>query len=437
MYNLIVIGGGPGGYTAALEGASLGKRILLIERDYLGGVCLNSGCIPAKSLLNSSKIYKKSIDSEKFGVINSKTEFDLTAAMLWKNSSVLELKKSLTSLLLSRKIEIIKGEAVILNGNEVRVNSDIYRSEYIVIASGSRPFIPDIPGIDSAHVVTSREILDLKKLPDSISIIGGGVIGVEFASFFSSVGVKVSIVEMKSLLLPEMEERLGKIVAKNLNADIYLDSTVEKIDGDKVSFLVKGERKSLKSELILISVGREPDVDQFKHLGIVNNGAITVDDYLQTPVDKIYAVGDCTGKSFLAHGSQKMAVVAIENIFKSRKPMDYLAIPGVVYSEPEVAGVGLTVKKAKEDNIPVNKKILYLKTNGRYRVEGGNEDGICMILSHRESGRILGVHLAGSSVSEIITPGTIAVQKGYTVSEFREIVFPHPTLSEVLLTALQ
>ncbi|MBN2617074.1 MAG: dihydrolipoyl dehydrogenase [Spirochaetales bacterium] len=430
MFDLMILGGGPGGYTAALESVKLGKKVLIIEEDEMGGVCLNKGCIPTKSLLNSAKTFKKSVHSEHIGVVNSLSTFKFDKAMEWKNLAVTDIRNSLISLLKQKGIEIVKGHGVILDKNRIQVEQKIYSGEFILISTGSRPSVPKIKGISSKNVLSTTQILELKKIPESITIIGGGVIGVEFASIFSNIGVDVKILELSSNLIPNMEERLGKVLGKSLNAQIYLEAEVLEIDSNRVFFKYKNNMEYIDSQYILIATGRTPNCDEFKHLGIVNNGRVEVNDYFKTSINNIYAVGDVTGKTYLAHGAEQMAKFAINNIFFEPKIMNFNIIPSVIYSEPEVASVGLSIKQAKERDISIVKNVLYLKSNGRYRVEDGFDGGICIVIGDKDSHKILGIHIIGSGVSEIISIATIAITEGYDFKRFQEIIFPHPTISE-------
>lgn len=435
MYDLIIIGGGPGGYTAALESVKLNKKVLIIEKKDIGGVCLNRGCIPTKSLLNSGKLYKKSKASSKLGIDYSDISFNFKNAVSWKEKSVVELKSSLEYLIKQKGIDVIKGVASVINSNEVKVNDVIYKTHFILIATGSKPIIPKIPGIDSEYVLTSSDILDLKEKPKSITIIGGGVIGVEFASFFNSIEVEVNLIELQKSILPTMDIRLGKVLRKSLKVNYYLNTEVKSIDKNCVTFLQNGVEDNITSDVILLAVGRKPNTSLGNSIGLESVGYIEVDKYMQTSIKNIYAVGDCTAKTFLAHGATKMAEIAVFNMFSSRstlREMNFKLIPSVIYSEPEVASIGLTSNEAKNLDLKIIKSSYYLKSNGRYLVENGDENGICIVIADFTSRAILGVHIVGTSVSEIISLGTIAIQEKFTLEKFSELIFPHPTLSETI-----
>lgn len=434
MYDVIIIGGGPGGYTAALEAKKLDKKVLLIERDNLGGVCLNEGCIPTKALLHCGKLYKKSSNSSHLGLDIQNNGFNWSKALDWKNRSVIEIRDSLTNLL--KDIEIIRGDAKIIDPKTIEVNGEMFYTENILIATGSKSSKPPISGLNSSYVYFSRDILNLEVLPKSITIIGGGVIGIEFASLFHSVGVDVTVIEMEKNLLPGLDERLSKGLKKALNFTIQLGAKVREIVDNRVSFEDRTGDHSVESDIILIATGRTPNGKQFSDLGITDGFKVLIDDNCRTPLENIYAIGDVTGKSFLAHGSEKMAHLAISNMFGEEQIMNYDLIPSIVYSEPEIASVGYTVKKCKELGIKVKKSTIQLKSNGRYRVEDGDDSGICMVITEESSGKILGVHLLGSHVSEIIAVACVAIEAGLTKDQFRAVNFPHPTLSESIKDTL-
>lgn len=434
MYDLIVIGGGPGGYTAALEAKKLGKKVLLIEKSNLGGTCLNEGCIPTKSLLHSAKLYKKCISSSKVGIEASRVDFNWQVAQGWKRDAVNRIRESLTKLL--KDIEIINGDAEILDPHSVQVEDNIFKTEYMILATGSSITKPSIEGIESHTVIYSSDVLELETLPKSITIIGGGVIGVEFATIFDSLGVSVNMVEMEKTLLPGMEERLAKGLIRSVTYDVYTDTAVTKISENRVFISNKRGDHILETDLILVATGRRANGEQFSRFGITDRGRVVIDDYCKTEISNIYAIGDVTGKSFLAHGAEKMAHITVSNIFRDPQTMRYDLIPSVVYSEPEIASVGYSVKECKRRGLETVKSTLKLISNGRYQVEDGIDNGFVMVIAEKSSRKILGVHLLGTHVSEIISIATVAIDAGYTIERFREIIFPHPTLSESIKDTL-
>lgn len=434
MYDLIVIGGGPGGYSAALTGKKLGKSVLLIEKDKLGGVCLNRGCIPTKSLLNSAKLFKKSKCMEKFGIDIDKSHFNYSKALLWMNSTVTKLRENLTKLIKNAGIEVIYGDAEILKNKKVAVKENCYQGENIIIATGSSPIIPPIPGAHNA--LTSKEVLELEKCPDSLIIIGGGVIGIEFASFFSSIGVKVSVVEMENRILPNMDKRLTKVLQNSMNVDFYTSSLVTEIGNSYIKYRTKGEEIALDCDKVILAIGRSPNIEKFEPLGIVENRELEVNEFLETDIPGIFGVGDVTGISLLAHSAVHMGEVAAHNIFNDNRIKFNKIIPWVVYSDPEIASVGFTGDKAKKEGIPINKSVFKLDSNGRYLAENGEDKGVCIVITNKETDVILGIHMVGTGVSEIIGAGIIAINNKMTRDEFIKCILPHPTVGEVIKDAL-
>lgn len=430
MYDLIIIGGGPAGYSAALAAVKKEKKVLIIEKDKLGGTCLNRGCIPTKSLLNSSKLYSKSKKSQAFGVEFSELWFNFKQAFRWKNSVVDELRDNLSKLLSQKLIDIKTGEGIIQDSNSVEVGNDTFNGKNILIATGSIPNIPPIKGIDNA--LSSREILELKNKPKTITIIGGGVIGVEFASFFSSIGVDVNLLEIEKRLLPGMEKRISGLLEKSMGITCHLDSRVTGIDSSCVSFNKSGKEYKIESDIVLNAAGRVPDCNQFRDLGIVKENKVCVNDYMETDIKGIYAAGDVTGRSLLAHSAVYMGELAVENMFGEPVKTDLNAVPSVVYCDPEVASVGLTSSEIKSRGIPYLKSSFKLTLNGRYLAENGHDHSLCIVYAHRDTRIILGVHLIGSGVSEIVSSAVLAVKNSYTLEQFSGNILPHPTISEVI-----
>lgn len=430
MYDLIIIGGGPAGYSAALAAVRKDKKILIIEKDELGGTCLNKGCIPTKSLLNSSKLYSKSFKSQSFGVEFSDIRFNFEKAFRWKDSVVDELRTNLAKLLNQKSIDIKKGEGNILDSNSVEVGNETFKGKNILIATGSRPNIPPVKGIENA--VTSREILELKNRPETITIIGGGVIGVEFASFFSSIGVDVNLIEIEKRLLPGMDKRVSGLLEKSMGIHCNLDSKVIEIENSSVTFNKSGKEYKIESDIVLNASGRVPNCEQFRGLGIVNGNKVCVNDYMETDVKGIYAAGDVTGRSLLAHSAVYMGELAVEHMFGNAEKVNLDVVPSVVYSDPEIASVGLTSADIKSREVPCIKSSFKLSLNGRYLAENGHDHSLCIVYAHKETKEILGVHMIGNGVSEIISSAVIAVGNSYTLEQFSSNIFPHPTVSEVL-----
>ncbi len=439
-YDLIVVGAGPGGYVAAEHAAELGKKVLLIERENLGGVCTNKGCIPTKSLLNGAKLYAHALDCDKFGVHCGNVSFSLEEAMKWKDETVETLRGGIQFMMKTKKVDVVFGEAVFVDNHHVEVGDAVYETQYLVLATGSSPFIPPIEGANLPNVVTSDGVLCLGKLPESIAIIGGGVIGIEFASFFSMVGVKVSVIEMMPEILPMMDGEFAKLMRREMKAVSFnLGCRVTAMKENGVQFISdKGEEKFIESEMVLMSVGRRANLAGLEPLNLnVEKGAVVVDDHMKTNIDNVYAVGDINGRSQLAHSASRMAEVAVDDMFGDGKArMNYNAIPWAVYGRPEASGCGLTQDNALKNGIEVKCATVQMRSNGRFLAENGKRaSGLVKVVADAKDGRILGLHLIGPYSSEMIWGAAALIEAGMTVDDVKNIVFPHPSVSELIKDA--
>jgi len=439
VYDIIIIGAGPGGYVAAERAGARGKKVLIIEKEHLGGVCLNRGCIPTKSLLNSSKLYKKAKSSEQFGVHAENVTFNLEEAMAWKEDVINTLRKGVAFQMKHNKVEVIEGDAQYHGGKSVLVNGTEYTGENIIIATGSSPFVPPIPGADSPFCKTSREVLNLEKLPSSAVVIGGGVIGLEFASFFSNLGIKTDVIEMMDEIVPFMDKGLAKVMRREMKGiDFHLKSKVEKIDGSKVCFTnKKGKEEILDTELIILAVGRKPNIESFTGSGLdIERGRVKVDERMRTNLPGVYAVGDVTGESLLAHSASRMGEVVVQQICGEDDHMRYNAVPWAVYTYPEAAGCGLNEQEAEEKGITVKTASMQMRGNGRFYAENGKAGGLCKVIVHAETDILLGVHLLGAQCSEMIAGAASMIEAELRVSEIKEIIYPHPSVSEIIKDTL-
>ena len=440
--DLIVIGAGPAGYVSAERAAARGMKVLLVESRRLGGVCLNEGCIPSKTLLNSAKIYRYAMHSEAYGVRATGVEFDLTKVMARKTQVMDTLRNGIAGLMRKSKIEVVLGTAKLQAERKVEINGQIYQAKNILISTGSSPAKPPIPGCDLPGVLDSTGILNLEKLPKSVVIIGGGVIGCEFACFFGSVGVPVTVIEM----LPEICPQMDKDITKNLRGELskkdvtfHTGAKVLEITADTVRFEKEGKPESVARDIVLVSTGRMPNV---KGLGLeelrldFDQRGIRVDDRCATNVPGIWAAGDCTGRAWLAHTATRMGEVAVNNM--SGRPDRYRsnAIPGVVYTVPEIATVGLGEDEAKKAGIPVKVGKMPMSASGRYLAEHAEERGQVKVILHAETGVLLGVHMIGGACSEMIWGAAALIEAEFRAKEIEEIVFPHPTVSELIRDTL-
>jgi len=438
-YDLIVIGAGPGGYIAAERAGHAGMKVLLIEKDNLGGVCTNHGCIPTKSLLNSSKLYKKALHGEEFGVTTGSVSFSLEKAMAHKQDTIETLRKGIAFLMKSNKVDVVFAEAEVLSPKTVKADGKEYSFDKLFVATGSTAFVPPIPGADLPHVLDNKGILQIEKLPENLVVIGGGVIGVEFASFFSAVGVKVSVVEMMDEIIPLMDSQFSASLRKAMDkVDFYLKAQVTKIDGGNVTFQKDGKDTSLPADMVLMAVGRRPLTLGLDKIGVdVARTGIVVDDQMKTNLPGIYAIGDVNGKSLLAHSASRMAEVAVNHMLGKKDRMRYSAVPWALYTDPEAAGCGLTEAQAREQGYHVKTGSMPLRANGRFLAELGKKaPGMCKVVVDGDSDLLLGVHLFGPYSSEIIHSAAAMLEMELRVQDIKEIIFPHPSVSEIIKDTL-
>ncbi|MDD2589930.1 MAG: dihydrolipoyl dehydrogenase [Fermentimonas sp.] len=443
MIDLLIIGGGPAGYVAAERAGHAGLKVVLFEKSAIGGVCLNEGCIPTKTLLYSAKTYENALHGEKYGVFGDNITFDYGKMVSRKKKVVRKLVLGVESSLKSNKVEVVKGEAYIKSrsseGIEVICNDEKYIGKNILICTGSESSIPPIPGLKEAGdvVVTNREILELTERPESLVVIGGGVIGMEFASLYNSLGTKVTVVEMLPEIIggmdPELSAMLRQIYTKK-GIKFNLNSKVTKVDGNKVIFEKDGDTHTVEGDKILLSVGRRPITKGFglENIGVelFRNG-IKVDEKMRTNVPGVFAAGDVTGFSLLAHTASREGEVVVNNLTGRSDIMRYNAIPGVVYTNPEVSGVGETEESAKAKGIAYKVVKLPMAYAGRFVAENEGGNGLCKVIVGEKYGEVIGVHILGNPSSEIIFGACMAIEQEMTLKEMQEVVFPHPTVSEI------
>jgi dihydrolipoamide dehydrogenase len=442
-YDLAIIGGGPAGYVAAERAGAKGLKVILIEKSNLGGVCLNEGCIPTKTLLYSAKLYDNAKGAGKYGISANEVSFDFSKIMARKNKVVKKLVGGVGSKMKAHKVETVKGEAFIQSrsseGVKIAAEGKLIEAKNLLICTGSEAFVPPIPGLDpeSDTILTNREILQLETCPDTLVIIGGGVIGMEFASFFNSLGTKVTIVEMLPEILTgldtEMSAMLRDMYAKK-GIQFNLSSRVTQIKGNEVVFEKDGVQSSVIGDKILVSVGRRPVTKGFglENIGVeLFKGGIKTDEKMRTNIPNVFAAGDVTGFSLLAHTASREGEVVVNNISGGSDRMRYNAIPGVVYTNPEISGVGLTEEAAKAKKIAYKIATLPMAYAGRFVAENEGGSGLCKILVGAQYGEILGVHMLGNPSSEMIYGACLAIEAEMTLDEMKEVVFPHPTVSEI------
>ena len=440
-FQVAIIGGGPAGYSAAEAAGKAGLSVVLFEKNALGGVCLNEGCIPTKTLLYSAKVYDTARHASKYAVKVADASFDLPKIISRKSKVVRKLVLGVKAKLTAAHVEIVQGEAFIEDAHHVRCGEEVYECENLLLCTGSETFIPPIKGVDSVDYITHREALSEKELPATLIIVGGGVIGMEFASFFNSLGVEVTIVEMMDEILGGMDKELSALLRADYakrGVKFLLSTKVTEIrksdEGVVVSFENADGMGNLSAQKLLMSVGRRPVTKGFglENLGLqlTDRGKIQTNEYAESSVSGVYVCGDLNGVSMLAHTAVREAEVAVHHILKKDDKMSYRAIPGVVYTNPEIAGVGASEEALKRDGIAYHVEQLPMAYSGRFVAENEGVNGICKILLG-EDDRLLGVHLLGNPASELIVIAVIMVEDGKKLSDLKHYIFPHPTVGEI------
>ena len=439
-FDIAIIGGGPAGYTAAERAGANGLKTVLFEKKAIGGVCLNEGCIPTKTLLYSAKILDSVKAASKYGVSAESPSFDLSKIMSRKDKTVKMLTGGVKMTVNSYGVTIVEKEAFIEGEKDGQIHiscsGETYFVKYLLVCTGSDTVIPPIPGLSETAYWTSKEALEVKQLPKTLAIIGGGVIGMEFASFFNSMGVKVHVVEMMAEILGVMDKETSGMLRSEYTkrgVTFYLNTKVVEVNPHGVVIEKDGKTSTIEAEQLLLSVGRKANLSGVGldklNIELLRNG-VKVDEHLLTSHPRVYACGDITGYSLLAHTAIREAEVAINHILGVEDRMNYECVPGVVYTNPEVAGVGKTEEELIKQGIPYRVSKLPMAYSGRFVAENEQGNGLCKLIQD-EKGKIIGCHMLGNPVSELIVIAGIAIQKGYTVEEFQKTVFPHPTVGEI------
>ncbi|MBY6795978.1 dihydrolipoyl dehydrogenase [Clostridium botulinum] len=447
---LVVIGGGPGGYVAAIRGAQLGAEVTLIEKEKLGGTCLNIGCIPTKVLLHSSELLNEIKEARTLGIeVNNEVKINWTQLQNRKNTVVNTLVSGVSSLLEHNKVKVINGTAAFEGKSSIKVTKDQGESENIqfdnvIISSGSVPFIPPIEGRELEGVIDSTGALSLDSIPKSMVIIGGGVIGIEFANIFNSLGCKVTVIEMLPYILPPVYREISEILKEKLKKDgidIYNNCKVTKIENNNenlnVSFEEDNDKLNIEAQKVLIAVGRRANISNLnlESTGVyIEKGCIWVNDNMETNIKGIYAIGDCTGKNMLAHVASDQGIIAVENIMGKNKKMDYKTVPACVYTKPELASVGLTEEQAKQKGVDYKVGKFPLIYNGKSLIMNDTE-GFIKIIADKKYEEILGVHILGPRATDLITEVALALRLEATLEEIITTVHAHPTIGEAMKEA--
>ena len=437
--SVLVVGGGPGGYVAAIRAAQLGAKVTLIEKDKIGGTCLNRGCMPTKA------IYESATHSADIGIIGADVKVDWEKVQAFRASVVEKLTSGVRALCKANKVKVVMGEAKFTGPKTVSVGGDSYTAEKVIIAAGSHPIIPGIPGVkESKAVLDSTGCLELDHIPESLLIIGGGVIGLELGSVYLRYGAKVTVIEMMPKLLPGMDGELTTLLQAKLSGqgmEIYTDSAVQKVEdtdkGAKITVKCPDGEKVFEAEKVLLAVGRGPETDGLglETTGVkVEKGFIQTNEKMETCVPGVYAIGDCTGKLMLAHGAMAMGEVAAENAMGGDRCFYPEESPSCAYVGPEFAGVGYTEEKAKELGIAYKVGKFPTSGNGRSLV-AGHTDGMIKVLAGEKYGEILGVHILAPSATELIEEAALAIKLEATLEEFTQTIHCHPTVAEAVREA--
>jgi dihydrolipoamide dehydrogenase len=445
-FDLTIIGGGPGGYVAAIEASRLGLKTAVIEEREMGGTCLNRGCIPTKALLQSAEVFHSLGRCSEFGVDATAGTFDYARISRRKAAIVKRLRTGVESLVRKGGATVIPGRATIIDSGTIDVTGGEkrrIRTGKVIIATGSRPSKPLIPGIAGKKVLDSDEVLELAECPGKIVIVGGGVIGVEFATLYNLLGRKVTVIEMMDSLVPGLDLEISRLLRKSLESkgvEIFTGAKVSAVSSDAspvCAFAKGGERLAAAGDVVIVATGRKPNVEGIglEAAGVaLENGFIKVDARMETSAKGIYAIGDVTGTWSLAHVASAQGIVAAGNAAGGDKAMDYTAVPACVYSDPEVATVGLTEDEARKRGIDVAVGRFPVSSNGKSMIMGEKE-GMAKIVTDRATGEILGAHVMGPRATETIAEICVAIRLESTIEELAGTIHPHPTAGEILWEA--
>ena len=450
IFDLLVVGGGPGGYLCAERAAQGGLKVALFEKKALGGTCLNEGCIPTKTLLNSSKMYRHATESAAYGVTATGVTYDHAKVVARKNKVVNTLVSGVGATMSANKVTVITGEAVITGradeGFTVQANGTTYTGRRLSIASGSETVVPPVPGLKeglvSGFVVTNREVLDLTELPKNLVVIGGGVIGLEMAYYFASVGVAVTVIEMMPKIAGATDPEICKILTDAFvkrGMTFKLSCKVLEVKASSVVYEENGEKKEISCDKVLLSAGRRPATAGIglETLGLqMDRAAIVTDRHMCTTVQNVYAIGDCNGKVMLAHTAYREAEVAVNHMLGKNDEMRYDVIPAVIYTDPEVASVGHSKEGAEKLGMNVKEVKLPMSYAGRYLAETDGGKGFIKLVVDTDRNRLVGCHMVGSYASEIIMTATMMVDTELTPERLQKFVFPHPTVAEIIREAI-
>ena len=450
IFDLLVLGGGPGGYLCAERAAQGGMNVCLFEKKSLGGTCLNEGCIPTKTLLNSAKLYRHATESDSFGVHTQDVTYDHAKVIARKNKVVKTLVSGVGATMKSNNVTVISAPGVIRGredaGFQVEAAGEVYTGRKLVIATGSETFVPPVPGVKeglaSGFVLTNREVLDETVLPKKLVVIGGGVIGLEMAYYYASVGTEVTVIEMMPKIAGATDPEICKVLMDAFSKrgmNFKLSCKVLEVKSGSVLYEEEGQQKEIACDKVLLSVGRRPATANIglENLNILmDRAAIAVDRHLCTNVSGVYAIGDCNGKLMLAHTAYREAEVAVNHMLNRVDEMRYDVVPSVIYTDPEVASVGLSKEAAEGRGMNVREVKLPMSYAGRYLAESEGGKGFIKIVVDTDKKRLVGCHMVGSYASEIIMTATMMVDTELPPNRLQQLVFPHPTVAEIIREAI-
>lgn len=442
QYDIIVIGSGPGGYQTAVDAASIGHKVLVIEKDNLGGVCLNTGCIPTKTLLKSSKIYQALTKADFYGfeLDQNSIKLDWTKIQARKQDVVGKLTGGIGFLFKSNKVDYKNGFAQVIDKNHISVNGETFSTKYIIAATGSSPRLLPLPGFEKAFeegfVITSTEALSLPTIPKKLIIIGGGVIGIEFAFLYSELGTEVTIVQGLDRILEILDKEVSATISEVLikkGVKIITNAKVLDITDKTLNFEVDGQKANLSADHVLVSVGRQINYNGLEALNLAKDerGVVVVDDQMRSSVDNVFIVGDAVGKVMLAHVAYKHGAIVLDAIAGKKTTIDYLKVPSCIYSHPEVGVVGYTEEQLKEKNIPYYKHKMPMSSLGKALADN-SVIGFAKLLIGKTHGEILGCHIVADTASDMIAEVALAMESELVVEDLAKAIHPHPTISEVV-----
>jgi dihydrolipoamide dehydrogenase len=439
--DIVIIGGGPAGYVAAIHASHLGAKVAVVEKDKLGGTCLNRGCIPTKALARSVEVLLEARKANDFGIEVDNVKASFSNIIARKNNVVGQLVSSVEQLMKGNKIRVYRGTARILSPHLVKVNDEEIATRKVVIASGSESTPLPIPGGDLPGVLTTDDILELTELPESLVVIGGSYVGVEFAGIFNALGTKVTIVKRRPLQLEPIDEEIGRRFAQTLPGQgigVRIGAAVKAIKSKgpvlRVVWDTPEGEQGVDGQMVLMATGRAPYTEDLglSELGIqTERGAIKVNEYLETNVNDIYAVGDVLGKHMLAHVASYEGEIAVENALGRPRRADYRAVPSCIFAQPEIAGVGITEKEARDGNVSHKVSKFPFRACGR-AVALGEMTGMVKMICSADDGQVLGMHIMGPHASDLIAEGTLAIQLGLTARDIAHTIHAHPTLTEAV-----